>query len=92
MYVDRNKNGMPDAGDQFVRHAKIILDGKVTEESDTQGAFYFRDISEGTHTVVVDINSLPLDMIPLIKLKNEIRVSDNTTYVFHVPLSIKQEK
>jgi hypothetical protein len=93
LFVDKNGNGIPDSADQFVRNIKIVLDKKYTSITDTQGAFYFRNIAEGTHTIRIDINSLPLNMLPLTKLENKINVAEGTTYVFHVPLkTTKQEE
>lgn len=91
VFVDKNGNGVPDASDQFVRNIKIILDKKYTSITDAQGAFYFRNIDEGPHTLRIDINSLPLNMLPQIKLENKINVAEGTTYVFHVPLKVKKD-
>ena len=91
VFVDKNDNNVPDATDQFIRGAKIIVDKKYTSVTDTQGAFYFRNISEGEHSLSIDINSLPINMIPQVKLKNELKVVEGTTYLFHVPLKIKED-
>jgi hypothetical protein len=92
IFVDKNSNGVPDSGDEFIKNVKVILDKKYTSVSDTQGAFYFRNIAEGAHTVRVDINSIPLDIIPQIKLESKIVVAEGVTYLFHVPLKSKNTK
>jgi hypothetical protein len=92
VFFDKNSNGLPDAGDEFVRKIKIILDHKYTSVTDNQGAFYFRNISEGPHVIAIDINSLPLNLLPAIKLENKINVAEGTTYVFHVPLKSTKPK
>ncbi|MBF0490320.1 MAG: hypothetical protein HQL15_06820, partial [Candidatus Omnitrophica bacterium] len=92
IFVDKNNNGVPDAADQFIKKAKIVLDNKYTAISDSQGAVYFRNIAEGTHTLRIDINSLPINLIPQIKLETKIKVSEGTTYQFHVPLKDKDAK
>ena len=69
---------------------KIILDGKIIQKSDSHGAFYFRKVSPGRHTISIDMNTLPLDMLPLIKLKNEIDVAEGTNYMFNIPVQIKK--
>jgi hypothetical protein len=90
--VDRNGNGIPDSADQFVRGVKLVLDGKLTLTTDNQGVYFFDDVSPGKHTLVVDIMSVPINLIPLIKLKNELNVSEGTNYVFHVPMKTKEQK
>jgi hypothetical protein len=92
VYVDRNGNGIPDSADQFVRGVKLVLDGKLTLTTDNQGVYFFDDVSPGKHTLVVDIMSVPINLIPLIKLKNELNVSEGTNYVFHVPMKTKEQK
>ncbi len=91
VFVDKNENNVPDETDQFVKGARIIVDKKQSSVSDAQGAFYFRDIAAGEHVLTIDINSLPINMIPQVKLKNEVKVVEGTTYLFHIPLKIKTE-
>ncbi len=86
LFVDQNNNGIPDSADKYIKKVKIILDQKKITYTDGHGAYYFRSITEGVHSIKVDINSLPIDMIPLINLENKINVADATTYVFHIPL------
>jgi len=92
VFADKNGNGIPDAGDKMVGRVKLILDGKVTQASDTRGTYYFRNISQGKHTIEVDLNTIPINMIPLIKVKSDIEVSEGATYMFHVPLKLKAEE
>ena len=92
VFVDKNGNGIPAAADQFVKGVKITLDKKYKSITNSQGAYYFRNIADGTHTLLVDINSIPLSMIPLIKLENKIKVAEGSTYIFHVPLKLADKK
>lgn len=89
VFYDANQDGIPDTGDLFISRAKIILDGKETTLSDFEGTYFFKGISPGKHTITIDVNSLPLEYLPLVKLKNEIEVAEGTTYVFHIPLAQK---
>ncbi|MBF0485665.1 MAG: hypothetical protein HQL16_04020 [Candidatus Omnitrophica bacterium] len=91
VFVDKNGNGKPDQGDQFIGKAQFILDDKVKQMSDAQGAYFFNNISEGKHKIAIDIKTLPTGLIPLIKLVNEVTVSEGTTYILHVPMRIKPE-
>lgn len=92
VFIDKNVNGVPDSSDQFIKQAKIVLDKKYISVSDSQGAFYFRNIAEGVHTLRIDINSLPIDTLPKVKLENRINVSEGTTFLFHIPLATKDTK
>lgn len=86
VFSDRNNDNTPNEGDEFISRARIILDGKTVEESDYDGTYFFKDIESGKHNVRVDLNSLPIQYLPLIKLSNTIDVTEGTVYVFHVPV------
>ncbi len=86
VYIDRNLTGTLDQGDEFIARAKIILDGQHVAYSDFEGTYSFDNIKPGQHVISIDINSLPLQYIPLIKLNNEIEVGEGITYVFNIPL------
>ncbi len=90
VFVDKNGSGVPDEGDRFIGKVKVVLDGNIIQHSDSHGAFYFRKVSPGKHVISIDINTLGLDMVPLIKLENKIDVAEGTNYLFNIP--VKTEK
>jgi hypothetical protein len=90
VFVDKNGNGIPDEGDVFVHAVKMILDGKTTQISEPQGAYFFTNVSPGKHTLTLDIKTLPVKYIPLIKLNNEVDVTEGTTYILHIPVKLKE--
>jgi len=90
VFVDKNGTGVPNDNDKFIGKVKVILDGKIIQKSDPHGAFYFRKVSPGPHIVSIDINTLAINMVPLVKLKNKIDVTEGTNYMFNIPVQIKQ--
>lgn len=90
-FVDNNNNGMPDQNDRFVSRVKVVLDGTASQITDGRGAYFFKNIKQGKHTLVVDMKSLPAEFIPLVKIKNDVDVAEGTTYIFHIPLKVKPE-
>ncbi|VAX35811.1 hypothetical protein MNBD_UNCLBAC01-331 [hydrothermal vent metagenome] len=86
IFYDVNKNGKPDSGDIFIPKVRIILDKKEKVVSDFEGTYFLKDVSPGKHTLQIDINSLPIEYIPKIKIKNEIVIAEGATYIFHIPL------
>ena len=90
VFVDKNGRGIPNEGDKFVGKVKVILDGKIIQKSDSHGAFYFRKVTPGQHIISIDINTLALNMVPLVKLKNKIDVAEGTNYMFNIPVQIKK--
>ena len=90
VFVDKRGTGVPNDGDIFIGKVKVVLDGKTIQKSDQHGAFYFRKVSPGAHTISIDINTIALNMVPLVKLKNKIDVAEGTNYMFNIPLQIKK--
>ncbi len=90
VFVDKNGTGVPNEGDTFISKVKVVLDGKIIQKSDDHGAFYFRKVSPGEHVISIDITTLSLDMVPLVKLKNKIDVSEGTNFMFNIPVQIKR--
>ncbi|MCB9747984.1 MAG: hypothetical protein H6755_06210 [Candidatus Omnitrophica bacterium] len=89
VYYDVNSNGRPDPDDEFIARTKLVMDGQETVYSDFEGTYFFKNVLPGTHTVRIDVNSLPIEYLPKIKIENEVEVTEGTTYVFHVPVSRK---
>ena len=90
VFVDKNGSGIPNDVDKFIGKVRVTLDGKIVQKSDSHGAFYFRKVSPGEHVISIDINSIAINMVPLVKLKNEINVAEGTNYMFNIPVQIKQ--
>ena len=90
VFVDRSGTGVPNEGDKFIGKVIVTLDGKFSQKSDTHGAFYFRNVVPGDHVISININTLALNMVPLIKLKNKINVAEGTNYMFNIPVQIKE--
>lgn len=89
VFHDSNGNQKYDDGEQAIARARIKLDGKEIAESDFEGVYKFYDVPEGEHTVVIDVNSLPIEYLPTIRIKNKFFLKEGTTHTLHVPLKKK---
>jgi hypothetical protein len=89
VYLDENGNKQPDEGDVFVPSVKMILDNKITEQTEYDGTYFFKNVPGGKHTMRIDVNSLPIGYLPTVKVSSPIEVTEGTTYVYHVPLKRK---
>jgi hypothetical protein len=90
VFVSKNGSGIPNDTDKFIGKVKVVLDGKIIQKSDPNGAFYFRKVSPGQHIISIDLSTLALDMVPLVKLKNKIDVAEGTNYMFNIPIKIEK--
>ena len=89
VYYDDNQNGKLDPDDVFVQKVRIILDDTLTTYTDTEGSYNFSNMPPGEHRLLVDLNSIPMEYLPLIKLDQTVDVAEGVTYVLHIPLKKK---
>ncbi len=91
-FVDENNNGLYEDGEETVTRVIIKMDGREATASDFEGVYTFYDVNPGQHSLVIDVNSLPPDHLPVIKIKNNIEVQEGETYTFHIPLKSLKKK
>ncbi len=87
VYFDKNRNGKWDPAEILIAKVKMILDDQEEVMSNYAGVFTFNDIVPGRHLIRLDVSSLPLEYLPLIKIKNKIEIVEGTTYIFNVPVT-----
>lgn len=86
VYVDENDNGQLDANEKLISNTQLTLDGSRRAVSDGAGSYFFENIGEGQHHVVIDVNSIPLPYLPKMKLDNVIEVLEGETTQLNIPL------
>ena len=60
LYLDTNGNGIRDGGESGAAHVVVMLDGKFTTPTNSQGAFEFPAVAAGAHSITVLADDLPL--------------------------------
>jgi len=89
VFYDKNNNGQVDAGEKGIANVRIILDSQRVVLTDFEGMYTFDGLIAGQHTIKLDINSLPMEYLPVIRVENTVEVTEGTTYVFQIPLRKK---
>ncbi len=89
VFYDKNANGKPDIEDVFIPKVKIILDSADITFTGNEGSYFFRKVPSGKHSLRIDMQTIPLEYIPLVKITSEINLSEGTTSIFHIPLKKK---
>ncbi len=89
VFFDVNNNGRLDKKDKPISGVTVIADEKKRARTNNEGVYFFGDLASGSHTVVLDVNSLPLDYLPKVSMKKEILVEEGLTYTYHIPLKKK---
>ncbi|MET8757653.1 SdrD B-like domain-containing protein [Lentzea sp. NPDC004782] len=59
VWVDANRNGLQDAGEQPVAGVTVKLSTGATTTTDAQGKYLFSDMPDGSYTVCFDVKNLP---------------------------------
>jgi hypothetical protein len=60
VYLDANGNGRYDAGEGGAANVTVILDGRFSIRTDSNGRFDFPAVAAGHHVVTVQADNLPL--------------------------------
>ncbi|MBS0378458.1 MAG: hypothetical protein JSS29_08230 [Proteobacteria bacterium] len=60
VYLDANENGRYDAGESGAPNVTVILDGRFSVRTDSQGRFDFASVAAGHHVITVQGDNLPL--------------------------------
>ena len=89
VFVDENGNGTYEAGEATIPNARVLLDEKNSGYSDFEGIYAFYELMPGEHTLKLDVNSVPLEYIPKIKLTNTIVLTEGSSTSFNFPLKKK---
>ena len=63
LFLDANDNGMRDASEQGAPNVTVLLDGRFTTRTDSQGRYEFPLVSSGPHVVSVVPDNLPLPWV-----------------------------
>lgn len=86
VFEDVDGNNEYSIGDQVVSQAAIILDSTKTVKTDAGGRYHFYGASTGEHTIILDINSLPIYYLPQKALKEQLTLLEGATYIYNIPL------
>lgn len=63
VYIDENKNGMQDANEPGVPGVSLYTAGGIRVVTDVKGKYSIPDIQDGDFAVVLDLESLPKDLM-----------------------------
>ena len=75
VYLDANENGRYDAGETGAPNVTVILDGRFSTRTDTNGRFDFPAVVAGHHVLTVQPHNLPLPWTLVNQGRSEVEVS-----------------
>lgn len=87
VFLDENDNGVFDREEQGFSNVRISLDGE-SQPTDYKGSFFFAQLTGGEHKLRIDVNSLPADYLPKVKIQQTINIIEGETTVINIPLKV----
>lgn len=67
VYFDADNNGRRDAAETGVPNVTVVLDRRFVARTDAQGRFEFQWVVEGSHTLQIQSDNVPLPWSPVIR-------------------------
>lgn len=74
VYLDANQNGRFDAGEAGAANVTVILDGRFSTRTDSNGRFDFPAVVAGHHVITVQSDNLPLPWTLVNSGRTEVEV------------------
>jgi len=87
VFYDANGNGKFDKEEKPIARVRLLLDGKQVAMTNTDGVYFFNSLKTGKYTISLDVNSIPLQYLPAIAIRQQIEVKEGVTSAYHVPLT-----
>jgi hypothetical protein len=75
IYLDANENGRLDAGETVAANVTVILDGRFSVRTDSNGRYDFPAVVSGHHVITVQSDNLPLPWALTNSGRTEVEVS-----------------
>ncbi|MFO1311756.1 MAG: hypothetical protein U1F41_06765 [Burkholderiales bacterium] len=85
VFLDANDNGRLDAGEGFAPNVVVLLDGRFSTRTDSQGRFDFPFVSAGVHSITVVSDNMPLQWTLPNEGRIEVEVRTRDTTEVRIP-------
>jgi hypothetical protein len=90
LYLDANDNERRDASEAGAPNVTVLLDGKYSVRTDAQGKFEFSMVVNGTHTITVVPDNLPLPYFVAADGRRQVVVRTRETSVVEIAAGIRK--
>lgn len=91
VFNDVNGNGFLDGEDKGLPKVVVKLDGKRESVTDAEGRYYFENVGAGEHEIALVLDSLPLNFVPKVAIKQKITVNEGRMHTRYFPVQATRE-
>lgn len=88
VFIDANGNGRFDPEEEGQQNVILRLEDGTEATTNDQGRFYFRRVSPGEHILTLEINSVPIHLLPKVPMKKEMFITEGASYIYNIPLEL----
>lgn len=85
VFEDVDGNGKYSKDDKGIKEVRLILEDGSSVITDDDGRYRFAKINPGEHALSLDLNTLPVDYLPLAAVKKEMTVFEGMSYNYNIP-------
>lgn len=79
VFQDRNGNDRRDASEAGVADVTLVLDGRYVTRTDAQGRYTFAPVAAGRHSLLIQLESVPLPWTPTVQAAQAVWVDVRQT-------------
>lgn len=87
VFLDENNDGRRQPLEKKAANIELVLDGRISVQTDSNGEFEFRQTTTGTHRLEFSLGSIPLPWEISADFNPEIKVRFRDTATVEIPLS-----
>ncbi|MFH1578357.1 MAG: SdrD B-like domain-containing protein [Candidatus Omnitrophota bacterium] len=85
VFEDVDGNAKYTNQDKGIESIVLVLEDGSTAITDDEGRYRFANISPGEHVLRIDLNTLPVDYLPMVSVKKEMTVFEGVSYNYNIP-------
>lgn len=86
VFEDVDGDGQVSPKDLGVKDVVLLLEDGRRVTTDTFGRYFFRKVAVGEHTLILDLNSLPVYYLPKTTITKKIILFEGVNYIYNIPL------
>ena len=84
--VDGDNKFSIEAGDKGIKGVLLELENGMKAFTDGNGQYRFPHVSAEEHTITLDLNTLPVEYLPIVPLKKTAVVFEGVSYNYNIPV------
>lgn len=85
VFEDIDGNAEYGRSDKAIKNVRLVLEDGSEAVTDEDGRYRFSNITPGLHFLKLDLNTLPVDYIPMVSVKKEMDVFEGMSYNYNFP-------